>query len=57
MMSNASYCDKCIHKSVCRIRDKIVAFDLEAKKFEEENVAYKLGIVNVNYSCLYKKTI
>lgn len=55
MVANASYCEKCIHKSVCKIREKIVQFDTTAKTFETDNVGYKLTIINVNYSCIYRQ--
>lgn len=56
MNQPATYCENCIHKSVCKIRTKIVEFDQSAKVFEEDNKVYKLSIINVNYSCIYKKT-
>jgi hypothetical protein len=52
--SLASFCDNCQHKSICKIRDKIVAFDQTAKNFETDNTIFKILILNVNYSCLYK---
>lgn len=57
MGGNASYCEPCIHKSVCKIRAKIVEFDTVAKEFEENNTAYRLTVISVNYSCIYKKLI
>jgi hypothetical protein len=57
MTANASYCEKCDHKSVCKIRQQIVDFDTKAKQFEADNQGYKLTIINVNYSCIYKEAI
>jgi hypothetical protein len=57
MTNPASYCEKCDHKSVCKIRQCIQDFDLKAKDFEAENNSYKLTIINVNYSCVYKEAI
>lgn len=56
MTGNANYCEKCDHKSVCQIRPLIVEFDNSAKKFETDNSKWKITIINVNYSCIYRDT-
>jgi hypothetical protein len=57
MQNLAAYCDTCDHKSVCKIRQKVLDFDQSAKDFEEANTALKITIINVNYSCIYKEKI
>jgi hypothetical protein len=57
MTQPAAYCNQCGHKAVCKIRQQILDFDQLAQKFETDNTAFKLTIINVNYSCVYKKPI